>query len=558
MKGMIRWSGLGVAAVFVVLAFFLLEPLLKLVIEQAGTRALSTRVTLDSVSIGWSDSSLSLKGLEVADKAQPMQNKVEVDLIALQINALEALSGHLVSDQATLAGIQFNTPRTSSGAVDDMVTLSNVDEKVGSASDSLSLPGVDLPDMDELVSKENSLTYQRYKALREYIDTNKDAFEQRIEALKDKKKLEDYKARLKEIKKAKGFMGKLEAVSKAKQLKKDIDKDLKEIKRLKKDFNASVAEVKRRVEELKKSPQQEADQILAKVGIEGGTQQVAEMLFGPELKGYLQQLKSFTSSEGKASDTTPEDLQPERGQGIFVAFEEEQKLPLVWFKLAQLSGDFNGLGIPFAFQGEATHLTDQQTLTGKPTAVALDLINDQVKSAKLGVIVDTRTAQKISLDTQITGYQVKDMPLSGDFNLDQGLADVTAKIKLVEDALSGDVSMDMTQVGLTGSGSLFDKYPSAKEALATVNKVDATAVLSGSIDEPGVDITSNLDKVLSNVVNKALEGQIASYKTELTGRLDAMLQEELKDMEGSKSDYLSLSDDIAGTEGLLDNILGGL
>lgn len=558
MKGMIRWSGIGIAAVFMVLAFFLIEPLLKLVIEQAGTRTLSTKVSLASVNVGWSDSSLSLRGLEIADKAQPMRNQVEVDLIALQINALDALSGHLVSDQARINGIHFNTPRSTSGAVDDMVTLGNVDEKVTAASESLSLPGLDLPDMDELVSKENSLTYQRYEALREYIEANKTSLKQRIDALKDKEKIADYKARFKEIKNAKGFMGKLQAVSKAKELKEDIDKDFKEIKRIKKDFRRSVAEIKRRVKELKESPKQEADHLLAKVGVEGGTQQVAEVLFGPELKGYLQQLKEFTVSEGRAKEKTQDIPTPERGKGVFVSFVEEQQLPLVWFKLAQVSGDFNGLGIPFGFKGEATHLTDAQTLTNKPTAVNLDLLNDQVDSAKLGVIVDTRKAQKISIDSQIRGYQVVNKALSGDFNLQKALADVMAKIQIKDDLLSGDINMAMSEVDLTSSGDLFEEYPAAKEALTSVSSLTADAKLAGSLDQPDVAITSNLDNVLSKVLNKALEGQIAVYKKELTARLEDMLQKEMENIDGMQANYLSLSDDIAGTENVLDNILDGL
>ena len=557
MKGMIRWSGLGVAAVVVALGFFLLEPLLKLVIEQAGTRALSTKVSLESVNIGWSDASLALNGLEVADKKQPMRNQVEVGQIALDIDALEAFSGHLVSDKARLVGIKFNTPRSESGAVDEMVTLENVDEKVAGASDSFALPGLDLPDMDTLVSKENSLTYQRYKAFREYVDENKDAFEKRIDALKDKKKIDGYKARFNEIKNAKGFMGKLQAVSKAKDLKKDIDKDLKEVKQLRKDFDETVVEIRRRLKELEESPQQEADHLLSKVGIEGGTQQVAQMLFGPELKGYLKQIKDFTSGEGSAAKE-PETPVAERGKGIFVSFEEEQALPQVWFKQAELSGDFSGLGIPFGFKGEATHITDQQTLTGKPTAVVLDLINEQVDSAKLGVIVDLRKAQKIVIDSTIKGYQVKDMPLSGDFDLNKGQADVVANISSVDEALSGSISMDMNSVSLTSSGSTFDKIPAAKDALSSIDAITAKAILSGNLDEPGVAITSNLDDILSNVLNKALEGQIAEYKKELTGKLEAMLQKEMGEAGDIKSDYLGMSDDIAGAEGLLDGLLGGL
>jgi uncharacterized protein (TIGR03545 family) len=557
MKGLIRWSGIGVAAVVVAIGYFLLEPLLKFVIEQAGTRALSTKVTLESVEIGWSDASLSLNTLEVADKKQPMRNQLEVEQIALSIEAFEALSGHLVSDNARLSGIRFNTPRSGSGDVGDIVTLDNIDEKAGAAGDAFSLPGLDLPDMDTLVSKENSLTYQRYQSLKQYIETNKETFEQRIDALKDDAKIDGYKARFKEIKNAKGFMGKLQAVSKAKDLKSDIDKDFDEIKQLRKDFDVVQAEIRRRAEELKNSPQEEADHLLAKVGVDGGTQQVAEMLFGPELKGYLKQLKSFTSSE--ESETAKEGTPiAERGKGVFVSFEEEQKLPLVWFKQAEVSGDLHGLGIPFSFKGDAMHVTDQQTLTGQPTVVSLDLLNERVDSAKLGLILDLRKSQKISIDTTIKGYTVESMPLSGDFDLEKGSADIDAKIKSVDQLLSGSIAMNMSSVSLNSSGATFEKYPAAKQALSSVDSIQAKAVLSGSLDEPGVSIQSNLDTILSDVLNKALEGQLDAYKQELTGKLEGMLSEEMGEVDTLGNSFSGLSGDIAGTEKLLDGLLGGL
>ncbi|GAA3939980.1 TIGR03545 family protein [Litoribacillus peritrichatus] len=559
MKGMIRWSGLGVAAVLVILAYFVIEPLLKFVIEQAGTRALSTKVSLHEVSVDWAKPSLALTGLEVADKKQPMRNQLEVDEISVSIDAFEALSGHLISDQAKLKGIQFNTERTTSGEIGDIVTLDNVDDKVTeSAGEALSLPGLDLPDIDELVKKENSLTYQRYQALKQYVDANKEAFKQRIDALKDEKKIDDYKARFKEIKSAKGFMGKLKMVSKAKDLKEDIDGDLKEAKQLRKDFDKTVAEIKRRVAELKDSPKQEADHLLHKVGVEGGTDQVAQMLFGPELKGYLKQLKEMTSGMGEAKASEPEEVVVERGKGIFVRFDQERPQPLVWFKKAEVSGDFSGLGVPFGFNGTASDITDQQKLTDKPTSLDLKLLNDQVKSADLAVSVDLRKQSIIALETNMQGYQVDKLPLSGDFELSKGLADIVAKIKTQDEQLSGTVNMDMSAVSLTSTGDMFEKYPSAKDALASISNIDADATLSGSLDQPGVAIKSNLDDVLSSVLNKALEGQLATYKAEVTERLDAMLQDELSDADTIKADYLGMSGDIDGTKKLLNDLLGGL
>jgi uncharacterized protein (TIGR03545 family) len=560
MKGIIRWPGIAVAAVIVVLGYFVIEPLLKTIIEQVGTRTLSTRVTLDNVSVGWSDQSLALRGLEIADKDQPMFNLLEVDEIALQIDAFDALSGHLISEDAALAGIRFNTQRTTSGAVDDIVTLDNVDEKAAAASDSFSLPGLDLPDMDQLVSKENSLTYQRYKDFETYLEETKASFEKRIDALKDKKKIDAYKARYEEIKSAKGFMGKLKMVSKAKDLKEDIDADLKEAKQLKKDFDKASKEVKRRLAELKASPQQEADQLLANVGVEGGTQRISEMIFGPELKEKLAMLKDLKS--GDDAEATPQELVVERGKGLFVPFDGARKLPAVWFKQARLSGDLNGLDVPFGFKGVAEDLSDNQDLTGKPITIKSDLINDQVKSANVNAVYDVRSSQSfkelIAVDLDVKDYSLADKVLSDGFNLKTSLVNAKGNIALKDSILSGKIKLNMHSVNMEASGGMFDKYPAIGEALKKEDKINAQVKLSGDVDDPQVRVNSNLDKVFNRILKKAVNAQIAAYKSELTRELEGMLSEQLSGSQSSQSDFFSLGGDIAGSEKALSSLLGGL
>jgi uncharacterized protein (TIGR03545 family) len=561
MKDIIRLPGIIVAILLVCLAYFFMAPLLKLIIEQGGSRSLSTKVTLEAVDIAWAEQSLTLKGLEVADKDFPMKNKVEIDHISFQIDVLDALTGHLLSDQAHILGVQFSTPRSVSGALKDTSDSAETEKDTDS---NLTMPGLSslgLPDLDTLVSKENSITYKRYQSLKQYIDEQKASYKTRIDTLKDQSKIDGYKARYKEIKKAKGVMEILGAASKVKALKSDIDKDISEAKQLNRDFKQTKSEVKRRLAELKESPQQEADILLKEIGVENGTQKISEYLFGPELQAHLEQLKSWTKKIGNDDINTEnkEKEQPiERGKGVFVQFTKENQLPLVWFKNTKLSGDFAGLDIPFTFNGEAHHLTDQQTLTKQATTLDLNLTNDLVKEADVNMLVDVRAEQKIKLKFDIKEYRLDKQSLSGNFTLNNALLDTQGTISSISEELSGDINVVLNSVSLKTTGDNFKKYPAIEKALAEEDQVTAKIKLKGTIDSPKIDINSNLDTIFNNVLKKAAEEELAKYKSQVTEKIETMLQKELNSSEALPTDLFQLGDEISGTEDIFKDLIGKL
>lgn len=557
MKNIIRWPGIAVAIVLLALSYFLIEPLLKLVIEQSGSRALSTTVSLDSVQVGWSEQSLALQGLEVADKDNPGLNKVEIDHIAFQIDVLEALSGHLISEQADILGVQFASPRSQSGILN---SADKARDKQTESSEGFSLPGLELPDMETLVNKENSLTYQRYQSLKTYIDDEKLSYQNRIDALKDKQKIADYKVRYKEIRNAKGFKEQLKSASKLNKLRKDIEKDLDEAKQLNRDFKQTRKAVQQRLVELKNSPQQEADQLLQHAGIDGGTQKISELLFGTEMKALLKKVKGWIGSNNdSASDaeTLPsEELAPERGKGVFVQFEQAKTQPLVWFKRARLGGDLSGLGLPFGFEGEAKHLADQQKLTNQPASLDLNLLSPLVKAASVHAVFDTRTQQKLALNFDIKQYRLSQQALSGNFSLDKALADTQGSLASIDEQLSGSIKIDMNSVSLATTGDEFKKYPALEHALAAEDHISATMKITGSLEAPEVDVDSNIDAVFSKVLKNAASGQVQSYKKQVEQKIETMLQQELAQSESAQNELFDLSNEISGIEDILKDAVG--
>ena len=79
----IRWSGLAgfVVVVGLIAALWLLAigPLMKMAVEKYGSEAVGAQVNVEEISLGFSPLSLTITGVQVADKDAPMENLVSFD-----------------------------------------------------------------------------------------------------------------------------------------------------------------------------------------------------------------------------------------------------------------------------------------------------------------------------------------------------------------------------------------------------------------------------------------------------------------------------------------------
>ncbi|MBO4758611.1 MAG: TIGR03545 family protein, partial [Spirochaetaceae bacterium] len=103
------------ALISVVLAFK--NPILKAVLIKAGETAAGAKCEIETVDLRLLDSKLTVKGIAVANKNQPMKNLAEVSNLVLDFDLVQLLKGRMVADELAVEGIQLGTDRTVSGAL---------------------------------------------------------------------------------------------------------------------------------------------------------------------------------------------------------------------------------------------------------------------------------------------------------------------------------------------------------------------------------------------------------------------------------------------------------
>ena len=151
MKQWIRWWGLGVFLFIALFWWLCIDFIVKTAIETVGTEAVGAKVELAGASVTLLPTSLTLKQLRITNPDAPMQNIVEVGNISAGIDSLELFGRRLVINEMDLSGLQFNTPRKSSGATSDQSTAGS-DESIFDLGGVI--PGMSLPDVDSLIGKE--------------------------------------------------------------------------------------------------------------------------------------------------------------------------------------------------------------------------------------------------------------------------------------------------------------------------------------------------------------------------------------------------------------------
>ena len=120
-KGRIRFLSiiLFVALIFAIISVIIAfkNPIIKSLLIKAGTTAAGAACDIDFVDLRLLDSKLTIKGVAVANKNEPMKNLVEVSNLVLDFDLVQLLKGRVVADELRVEGIQVGTDRKVSGAL---------------------------------------------------------------------------------------------------------------------------------------------------------------------------------------------------------------------------------------------------------------------------------------------------------------------------------------------------------------------------------------------------------------------------------------------------------
>jgi uncharacterized protein (TIGR03545 family) len=577
----IRWSGIAGFLLFVALvsAFWMLAagPLLKMAIEKYGSEAAGAQVNVADVSFGVSPLSITITGVQVADKDTPMENMVSFDTAIATLEPFPLLLGKAIIPDVTLSGVALGTARNRSGALKPSTSESapsGAAHETGSAEPETSIKI--LPSADEILDREKLLTVERGEALQLAYKQHQTAIEDAVANLPTENTINSYQQQLNAI-----LKGKFKNVEDFKQRKKEFDAlkaqfktDKAAIATAKNSIKDGKSDLKQKWSQLKTSPSDDLENLKSKYKLDGaGASNLAALLFGEDAGGYAQTALGYyekvrpflVDEEAKA---TKKELKEKRLEGRFVHFDSDRPMPDFWIKTLNFSMALPAMATNSAGEKQSlgqvavkvTDITHQQNILNLPTRIlAIGKNLKDIKSLTINGELDHRVSPgKDSFNLEIDRWNVR--------NLKMGLAGlrmVSSYTDVKGSAVFSNGEMNVVANGLFKNAVFDSKKTStfAKEMVLALKNVDQFTVdttAKGQLKSPKVNLKSNLDAQLKSAFNQRVDQKQAALEAKLKGKLNDKLmsyggdyQQQLKDLnitEGSLADKAKALEKLGKTE----------
>ncbi|MDH5784841.1 MAG: TIGR03545 family protein [Chromatiales bacterium] len=540
MRQFFRWQGLvafvvittGGAALWLLLA----DTLVKMSVESVGTTLAGAEVNLSSADLSLDPLAVRFTRLQVTDPNAPAQNAVEIAQATASIETWPLLMGQLIINDLSITGLQLNTPRSHPGRVAARSEESSADKEEPSM---LQKAQAELPPVKEVLGGEQLLVTSRAEALRAGYTEEQARVDKAIAALPNETTRQQLQQRYQRAAAAKPKN--LEEFNTQKRELEQVQKEIRAIQSSLEQGRDQIAQSRKKLQvqldALKSAPGEDVRRLSAKYALspEGGLN-ITRLLFGDKAGSmaadvlyWYHQIAPYMQQSNAADEAA--EKRPERAQGRYIRFPSNDPLPDFLLRKAQIQAS-----LPFGtIEGRLADLTHQPAIIGRPTTLsAAGAALTSARGFKLDASFDhiNPDQPKDRAALSLKGLKFEQLTLSDKAEFPLTLAKATSDINATL-TLQGKV----LKANFDGqfNGTRFDTVPGEglageiATALASVDQFGIKAEISGTLDEPKVKFSSDLDKQLSAQLNQRLKAKQAEFeqalRSELTKKIAGPQQE---------------------------------
>ena len=580
MKKWIRWQGLGVflvvVIVFSILWFLVIDDVVEAMIEKFGTQAVGAKVELESADLTLFPVGLQLIRLKVTNPDEPMTNAVEIARIDLSLDTLNLLRQKIIIDEMSLDGVQVNTTRKSSGAVRRRrpaapPRVSKKAPKKGLCA-AIELPTFTIPNVTEILNNEKLQSLELVESVQTDIENTKKRWQKKLQELPDKAKFDEYRSRIEQLKsKRRGTLGGLlGAAGDVANLKKDLERDLDRLKHARQGFNRKTTSLKTQLDQTKQAPLKDVKHLKDKYSLSPrGLSNLSSLLFGYRLCGWMQKAMGWYEKvkpvleRAKKKEKGHEVVEPMRGKGVNVRFKEYAPLPDFLIRNAKVGLKLRSGNLTGAME----NITPDQDILGLPLTFKFSGQNMERLNAITidGSLDHTSPARpKDTVNANVKGYKVQDVTLSNKpkwpVTLKGALVDLDTRALLKGEDISANLDAGLTSVRLSaglpdGAGPLAKAMASA---LSDISQFTVEADVAGTIEDYDIHLTSDLDRVLKDAAGNAVRKQAAGLEKELEKAIFAKVGGPLEQAKTSLGGLDAIASELTRRQNLGNGLLKDL
>lgn len=530
MMNWIRSWGIALFAVLTLIWVLSIDWLVKSAIIAYGTELNGAQVELESAELSLWPAGLELINLQVTDAYNPMFNRFEAGSISATLDSALLLRRQVIVEQLDIIGVRMNSPRIRSGATKDTPIVTNTEFDFGGL-----IPDVSLPDMSLLLADAQQQVNAEIAGIEQEIVDIEQRWRNNIEQLPSKDKLAEYRARWDKLSNA-SFMEKMLG---AKKLKNDVSGDLKLIE----SFNQQLKDDRRlisgQIDRAKGLPRAQADRTMQSVGLSNENVAFVRAITGDQIDQWVTRAKTF--SESLSSNTVEQ--APSRGTGRWVTFAEDDPLPQVLIRRGQFNGVLQLAASNMRVDGKLSDIAYPLEGYSQPAALVITARDDENASLLFEVTIDHRQADfSDDFNLEVMNLPISELALSSGAEktllLEAGNLNFIASGRASPDTVLANVVAKLSDPRLTTDADLATKSEQfLAETLNTLDSVDLQVNVSGALQNPDVNIASNLDKILAAGLKSQISAQTTKFKRQFTDQLGEQNSGQLGAL-SAKGDFL--------------------
>lgn len=530
---MANWLRSWGVALFTVLALVWMlsvDWLVKRAIVTYGTEFNGAQVELESAGLTLWPAGLELINLQITDAYNPMFNSFEASKISATLDSALLLRRQVIVEQLDVIGVRMNSPRVRSGATNDQPIATNVDFDFGGL-----IPDLSLPDMDRLVAEAQQQVSAEIAEIEREIDDIEERWRSNIEQVPSKDKVAKYRARWDKLSNA-SFMEKMLG---AKELKGDISDDLKLIKSFNQQLKSDRSLISAQIARAKGLPNAQIDRTMQAVGLTTENIAFVRAITGDQVDQWVSRAKAF--NESLSNDAVEQ--APSRGHGRWVTFAEDNPLPQVLIRRGQFNGALQLAASNMAVDGKFSNIAYPLEGYSQPAAVVINATDDGNASLLFEANIDHRQADfSDDFNLEVMNLPIQDVSLSAGVEnsllLEAASLNFIASGRAVPDKVLANVVATLSDPRLTADAGLATKSEYfLAETLNTLDSVDLQVNVSGVLENPVVNIASNLDKILTAGLKSQISAQTIKFKQQFTDQLGEQTSGQLGAL-SAKGDFL--------------------
>ena len=557
--GVVRlWAAglfVGIVALIVTIALFIIDPIIKVALEYSLSKVTQRTVQIESVESRLLEARLKINSIVFIDNGSTQSNDINIDRVELKLNTDHFIQKKLDFEIISFGNITLNTSLIKKETQEEPTSPSTSDKE----DSSFQTP--ELPKVEDLIAKEGLKSVAAAKEIQKNIRAITEKWSDFAQGDKQKKQIASIERKIKSLEKKAGNIKSadqiLSIVSQADALKKELEEVNSQLSQVSKEYEKDRKTIERHIKEIQTLPMQDYNHLASKYSLDqNGAMNLVGTYFSSSLEKYLrmgteyyEKVKPYISS-----DEDEQTAEQKRMQGRWIKYTASKPYPD--FVIQKLNA--NIIMAENNYDLQIRDISDEQKLYKKPLTGMMRSKGADYKLFKLD-FEHNELGEEIltSASSTLKAYKIPEYSAVDNLVMKDSLIDESSSLSITNfETLNAKISAEFVKTVLvySASSSMTDKM--IGDILSNITNFSIDASVGGTLDNPEISLSSDLDKKLAKGISKQASKEVKKYQKRLQAEINREFNKQVAELDlGEFNDVKKLLNTNSKDSNALENII---